>query len=422
MNPTLGLPMLTFYGTGMILGAGIYSIIGKAAGETGEGLWLGFLVAAVAALLTALSYAELSTMFPKAGAEYVYLTHAFPSTPWLGATLGTLMSFAGASTAAAVAVAFGGYLREFADVPVTLIALAVVASFTLLALAGIRQSGWVTAVSTLIEAGGLVLVIALGFMSPTFGEALAAIPHQGLMTGAALIVFAFFGFENIVSLAEEAKHPERDLPRAILLSLAIATVLYFFVALAAVSLMPPAKLAASGAPLMEATRAGSPRMATILGAVALFATANTALISIIGASRVLYGMGDAGAIPKMFSFVLSKRKTPWLATLVTAGAALALLPLRQLETIASVSSFATLSAFAAINVALIRLRFTDHDRRRPFRVPLTIGRWPILPTAAAAMAAALLTQLEARAFYVGVPLMLVLVAFFMLYARSKRNS
>lgn len=416
LSRTLGLPMLTFYGAGMILGAGIYSIIGKAAGQTGEGLWLGFLLAAVAALLTALSYAELSTMFPKAGAEFVYLSRAFPERTWIGATLGTLMCFAGSATAAAVAMAFGGYLSQFVAVPTGLTAAAVIAAFTALAIIGIRVSGWATAVSTLIEAGGLVLVIGLGFASPSFGQALAALPHEGLMSGAALIVFAFFGFENIVSLAEEAKEPERDLPRAILLSLGIATVLYLLVALAAVSLLPPDKLAASGAPLMEAARAGSPRIATVLGAVALFATANTVLISIIGASRVLYGMGDAGALPAMFARVSRTRRTPWVATLVTAGAAFALLPLKQLETVASVSSFATLSAFTAINVALIRLRYTDPGRKRPFRVPVAAGRWPLIPTAGAAFSLLLLASLETTAFLVGVPLTAALTAFFISYA------
>lgn len=412
LNPTLGLPMLTFYGTGMILGAGIYSIIGEAAGRTGEPLWAGFALAAIAAFLTAFSYAELSTMFPKAGAEFVYLSRAFTSQPWFGSTVGALMAFAGSSTAAAVAVAFAGYLRAFVDVPTTLIAALMILTFTAVAIVGVRASGWVTAISTLIEAGGLVLVIALGLQSPDFGRALAALPHEGMIGGAALIIFAFFGFENIVSLAEEARNPQRDLPRAIFLSVGIATVLYILVALAAVALLDPEKLAASQAPLLDAAKTQAPRAAVILGGVALFSTANTALISIIGASRILYGMGDAGAAPSAFKRVLPKRKTPWVTTLISAGVALALLPLDQLSTIASLSSYATLLAFTGVNFALIRLRSQQPSLERPFRVPLTIRGIPLLPWLAAMSSLFLLSRLEHRAYLVGLPLTLLAAAFF----------
>ena len=186
LSRSLGLPMLIFYGTGMILGAGIYSIIGKAAAQTGETLWLGFIFAGVAALLTALSYAELSTMFPKAGAEFVYLREAFKNRKWIGSTAGIAMAFSGAATAAAVALAFAGYLNQFVESPQSLVALAVLLVFSGIAIVGIRASGWVTVVSTLIEVGGLIFIIYLGVTSEKFGEVLSAAPHLGTLAGSAL--------------------------------------------------------------------------------------------------------------------------------------------------------------------------------------------------------------------------------------------
>ena len=401
LKRTLGFPMLTFYGTGMILGAGIYSIIGRAAAQTGETLWLGFALAGFAALLTALSYAELSTMFPKAGAEFVYLNEAFKKRKWIGSTVGVAMAFSGAATAATVALAFAGYLGEFVTVPQTLVALGVLSFFTLIAIIGIRESGWVIVISTLVEVGGLIFIIYLGMTSDKFGDALSTMPHLGTVSGSALIIFSFFGFENIVNLAEETKKPERDLPRAILLSVVIATVLYILVSLSSLSLLGSEKLALSSAPLMSVAQVASEKAARVLGAIALFSTANTALISLIGASRIVYGMGRAQALPAVLAKVLKKRKTPWLASLLVLIVAAGLIPFGKLETVASISSLATMIAFVSVNIALISLRYTSSSRKRPFRVPLSIGRTPILPLVAAILALCLLTQFELKIYLIG---------------------
>ncbi len=225
LNRTLGLPMLTFYGTGMILGAGIYSIIGQAAGIAGVGLWQGFLLAGVAALLTALSYAELATMYPMAGAEYLYLRNAFSNHRWLAATIGIVVIFAGCASAATVALAFSSYLQHFIVLPRTAVAVGVLRIFTGINIIGIRQSSWTNAIFTLIEASGLIIFIWLGWIQPDFGNALLTIPTLATVSSSALIIFAFLGFENIVSLAEETREPEKNIPRAILLSLFVSTLL-----------------------------------------------------------------------------------------------------------------------------------------------------------------------------------------------------
>ena len=418
LKRTLGLPMLCFYGTGMILGAGIYSIIGKAAALTGETLWLGFLLAGVSALLTALSYAELSTMFPKAGAEFVYLREAFKNKKWIGATAGIAMAFSGAATAAAVALAFSGYLNQFYESPQILVAFAVLVAFTGLAIFGIRASGWATIISTLIEVGGLIFIIYLGMTSDKFGNALSTAPHMGTLAGSALIIFSFFGFENIVNLAEETKDPERNLPRAILISVIISIVLYVLVSISALALLSPDKLAESEAPLMSVARVISEKYARILGAVALFSTANTALISLIGASRILYSMGQAKALPQAAAQVLPKRKTPWIASLVVLATAAILLPIGKLETVASVSSFATMIVFFSVNIVLIVLRYSRSSQKRSFRVPLSIGKFPILPLFGALTSLVLLTQFELKVYFIGVSLILTSALGFMWQSRK----
>lgn len=413
LNKTLGLPMLIFYGTGMILGAGIYSIIGKAAVVTGQTLWLGFAFAGISAFLTALSYAELSTMFPKAGAEFVYLREAFKKAQWLGSTTGVAMAFSGAATAATVALAFAGYLNQFIEIPEFLAALILLAMFSGVAIIGIRTSGWFTVISTLIEVSGLILIIYLGITSEKVGGILETMPHAGTITGSALIIFSFFGFENIVNLAEETKEPERDLPKAILISVIIATILYVLVSVSVVAILPIEKLAESEAPLMSVARVISEKYARILGAVALFSTANTALISLIGGSRILYSMGKAKALPEKIAVVSAKRKTPYVASIVIFIASVCLLTLGKLEVVASVSSLTTIFAFLLVNVTVIMLRFTQAEKKRAFKIPVSIGKVPVLSVLAGVIAIVMLTQFEVKVYLIGGSLLLISALYFL---------
>ena len=245
LRQSLGLFSLTFYGVGVILGAGIYSVIGAAAAEAGQVLWMSFALSSVVVLLTALSYAELSTMFPEAGAEYIYLREAFPRHKAVAFVTSSFVAMSGAATAATVSIAFAGYLNHFVPFPAPLTAAAVLLLATGVALLGIQQSSWVNVVFTFIEVGGLVLFIVVGAQNPSFGEALSAEFHPGIFSGAALVFFSYLGFENIANLAEEAKQPEKNLPRAILVSIAFATLVYIAVGLSAVALLSPEKLSAS---------------------------------------------------------------------------------------------------------------------------------------------------------------------------------
>lgn len=401
LSRALGVASLTFYGVGIILGAGIYSVLGAAAGRVGAALWISFVLSSAIALLTALSYAELATMLPHASAEFSYLRRAFPRAPAFALVVGLLVALSGAATAATVAIAFGGYLQAFGPVPVMLAAAGLLAAALALNVIGVKESSWVNIAFTAIEAGGLVLFIALGATSEGFGAALAEAPSSAVLPGAALVFFSFLGFENVANLAEEAKQPQRDLPRAILASLAIASLLYVGVAVAAVALLPPEQLSATQAPLADAARSHSPRLAGVLGGIALFATANTALVSMLVASRVVFGIAREGDLPRALAALLPRRKTPWVALLSVAAVSGVLLPFGTVAVVASLSSFAALLAFASVNAALIALRRREPERERRFRVPGEVAGVPLLPALGAIATLAIATQLERTALVAG---------------------
>jgi APA family basic amino acid/polyamine antiporter len=420
LERALGLGGLTFYGLGIILGAGIYSVLGAAAGHAGPALWMSFAISGLVALPTALSYAELATTYPRASAEFTYLRRAFSRWPGLGLVTGLLVALSGAATAGTVAIAFAGYLRSFVEIPAMMVAWALLVAAAMLNIVGVKQSGWVNVAFTLLEAGGLVLFIIVGATTDGFGEAFLTTPGFGVLSGAALVFFSYLGFENIANLAEEAKQPERDLPRAILLSLGIAVTLYVLVALAAVALMPTDQLVESQAPLADAAREGSSKVAGALGGIALFATANTALVSMLVASRVVFGMAREGEMPKKLAALLPKRKTPWVATLVVAGVSAALVPFGEVGVVASLSSFASLLAFASVNVALIVLRYREPEVNRPFRVPGAIGKFAILPALGVVATLGIATQLESTALLSG-GIAVVVFTGYAIWRRSRRE-
>ncbi|MGE0191209.1 MAG: APC family permease [Planctomycetota bacterium] len=418
---TLGFPSLTLYGVGIIVGAGVYSVLGEAAGLAGESVWLAFLVASVVALLTALSYAELGTMYPEAGAEYVYLRKAVPRQSWLAFTVGIVLTVAAAATAATVALAFEGYLGTFVDVPPSTAALGLIAATTALNIIGLRLSTGVNVTFTLIEVAGLVAFVVVGMGHPKFGEALTAAPSAGVPAAAALLFFAYLGFEDIVNLAEEARDPSRTLPRAIFTAVGVTSVLYVAVGLAAVALAAPADLAGSASPLVDAAREEAPRIASALGGVALFATANTALIALVAGSRLLFGVARDGGLPRYLARVLPGRQTPWTAAALLGVMAAALVPLGDVGAVASLSSFAALVAFACVNVAVIVLRYRAPERERPFRTPLSVGRFPVLAGAGALTAVATLTRFTQATWIGGGVALAGAGLLWLILGRSKRR-
>jgi APA family basic amino acid/polyamine antiporter len=203
------------------------------------------------------------------------------------------------------------------------------------------------------------------------------------MTGAAILLFVFLGFEELANVAEEARDA-RDVPRALFAGLGITTVLYVLVALAIVALAPPEMLAESEAPLATALARVWPGAAGTLSAIALFATANTVLIILIATSRLAFSMGRDGELPSIFGAVLPGRRTPWVGALFAFALGAILIPVGDLTVLAELSSISALMAFLAVNFTLIALRFQEPEAKRPFRVPGEIGKLPLVPVAAIA--------------------------------------
>lgn len=409
LKRVLGLPMLTFYGTGMILGAGIYTVIGKAAGLAGESVWLSMILAAISAALSALSYAELSSMFPSVGGVYVYLGEAFPKSKWIANSIGLMMTFSGMATSAAVALAFAGYMHQFVAISPAVIAFFLLIIFTGINILGIEETSWMNVLFTVIEVSGLLVFIYLGMNTPSFGNAISASPTLATITGSALIIFAYFGFENMVNFAEETKNPEKTLPRAILLSICITTVIYVLVAFAAISLLPIDQLAQSKAPLSDAVFPISSKLAGALGGIALFATANTVLIALATTSRVLYGMAKNHAVPQVFAKVHKTKQTPWFSDVVICFFAILLLPLGRVEILASISSFAIMIAFLAVHVTLIVLRIQRPEQKRPFSVPLSIKKIPIFPVLGGIITVLLTLQFETTVYVFGAAFLIIII-------------
>lgn len=363
LRRSLSLPLITFYGLGTILGAGIYVLVGKVAGVAGMYAPVSFALAAVTAGLSAFTYMELCSRYPFAGGAAVYTQNGF-GLRWLSILVGFLIVLSGLVSAATITKGFVGYFHVFFDVPDVWIIVTTVVVLGFLAAWGIAQSVTAAAVATVIEVGGLILIVAVA--SPSFGALAERLPElippfeamawQGIFLGGFLAFYAFIGFDDMVGVAEEVQEPERTLPRAILLAIAISTLLYLAVTLAAVLTLPRDELSASRAPLalmFERATGASPKVMALIG---LFAVINGALIQIIMAARMLYGMSREGWLPQGIGEVHAHTQTPILATALASVAVLVFALALPLVTLAKVTSFAVLAVLALISLALIRMK------------------------------------------------------------------
>jgi APA family basic amino acid/polyamine antiporter len=315
LERSLSLWEVTLMSIGIILGAGIYVVIGEAAGLSGNAVWLSFIIAAIVATFTGLSYAELSSRFPKAGAEYVYVENSFGRhAAWVVGWLIIAGSVIGSAT---VSLGFSRYFSALFNTPVLLTGIVMLLIVGSILLAGVKETATLTILFMAIEALGLAIIIFIGI--PFFGSINYlefAQGTKGVIEAGVLIFFGYLGFEGITRLAEETKNPEKTIPRAILLSLGITTVIYILVGLAAVSVVPWQDLAQAQAPLaLVAERVFGENSFLILSVIALFSTFNTALVMLLSGSRLVFGMADQQALPRMFLQVLKRFRTPWTAIL-----------------------------------------------------------------------------------------------------------
>jgi amino acid transporter len=388
----LSLPLLVLYGVGITIGAGIYVLIGAVAGHAGRYAPWSFVLAAVTMALTVGSYAELATRFPVSAGEAAYVRAAFHSR--LASTLtGLLTVVIGIVASATVAIGAAGYIGQFVVWPPALIVALVLAALSAVAAWGILESVLIASLFTLIEAGGLVLIIAAGlYAGLPLADALSPPPPAmlpGIGYASLLAFFAFIGFEDLANVVEEAKAPHRDIPRAMVLTLAISTVLYVAVAAIAVAAVPPQALAASHAPLSLVFRAVAQVSPATISAIAIVATLNTILAQLTMAARVVYGMAQQGDLPGFAGRVHPKTATPLIATALIGAATLMLALFVPFERLAESTSIATLAVFALVNLSLLRLRLRKHHTHGPHvRVPLWVPAAGLASCCAMMLAAA----------------------------------
>jgi amino acid transporter len=382
LKRTIGPAQMALYGLGSMLGAGIYGLIGKAAGQAGNAVWLSFVVALVAALLTALSYASLGSRHPRA-AGAAYVTERAYGFPLLSFMTGLALVCSGLTSIATQSQVFAANLTALLglkSVPLSWLALGFLLILTGIVFRGIRESMWVNVLCTLIEAGGLVLLIVVGasyWGSVDYLEtpALPGGDHAALlvMQAAVLAFFAFIGFEDMINVAEETRDPERTVPLGLILAMAAAAVLYISVAVTAVSVVPWKELAAAPGPITAVMERAAPTLPPVLfTAITMFAVANTALVNYVTASRLVYGMARQGLLPQRLGDVHAARRIPHLAV---ASLFFALAPLALLGTItelAAATVLLLLFVFMVVNGALFILKGRDGERRGRFEIPRAI--------------------------------------------------
>ena len=379
LHRSIGPVQLALYGLGSMLGAGIYGLIGQAAGQVGNAVWLAFVVALVAALLTALSYASLGSRYPRA-AGAAYVTERAFGLPLLSFVVGLALVCSGLTSVATQSRVFAANLAvlfNLESIPLWWLALGFLLVLAGIVFRGIRESMWVNVLCTLVEASGLILVVAVGLSywgSVDLLEMPPAAVDQGewliLMQGAVLTFFAFIGFEDTLNVAEECRDPQRTIPLGLVLAMSMAAVLYIAIAVTAVSVVPWAELAAAPGPITEVVRRAAPLIPPIVfTGITLFAVANTALVNYVTASRLIYGMAHQGLLPLRFGDVHAERRTPHFAILALF---LVAMPLALFGTIAELAAATVLLASPRLRrgeCSALRAEAATRREARLFRDP-----------------------------------------------------
>ena len=421
----IGLFQLTMYGVGLTLGAGIYVLIGEATGFAGNSVWISFLLGTIVAMFAGLSYAELTALFPKAAAEYTFVKHAFKNN-FLAFIIGWLTAITSMITAATVSLGFGGYLAQFVNLPITISAILLIVGLSVVNFIGIKESAWANTIFAIITAGGLVLIIFLGMTYETTERIdYFEMPNGtiGIILAFVLIFFAFIGFEDMANVAEEVKKPKKTLPRAIVLTVIITGIIYLLVSLSVVRVVNWEELGQSAAPLAAvAERSLGIGGSITLSAIALFATASTVLITLVAGSRILYGMAKSKSLPLSLCKIHSKTKTPWIAVIGILITSMAFALIGDIVIVANITVFAVVITFATINLSVIVLRYTEPKLERSFRVPVNIGRFPLLPLFGFGVTIYMAIQFEMEVMLVGLAIIAAGALFYVIFNRKQNDA
>lgn len=396
LKRALGPWLLLLFIVGDILGTGIYALTGQVAAEVGGAAWLPFLVAFAVAAVTATSYLELVTKFPQAAGAALYVHKAF-NNHFASFLVCFVVMSSGISSASAASQAFAanlvaGFGLDFGRGGILLIALGFMLLVLLINFRGVSESVRLNVVLTLIELSGLLLVIFIGFWAIAGGNADFSrviafdTPEDksvllAVSTATSLAFFAMVGFEDSVNMAEETKDPSRIFPRIMFTGLGFAATIYVLVSICAVAIVPIGELAGNETPLVTVVQTAAPDfpISDVLPFISMFAVANSALINMMMASRLLYGMSKQGVLPKALGRVHKKRLTPWVAIVVTTVIALGLITYVSLDPEGSVvavlggtTSLLLLAVFAVVNVTVLVLRRQPVDHEH-------FTAWTILP-------------------------------------------
>lgn len=377
LRRSLSLPLVTLYGLGNILGAGIYVLVGKVAGFAGDGIALSFLLAMFVAGITAFSYMELAGRYPVSASVSVYLHKAF-GRRWLSVLIGLVMVAGGITSAAVLSKGFAGYLNTFIPFPAVIASTGLLLVLGYIAYRGIGESAILASIFTIAEITGLILIINSGksyFSQINITDFLKVDPAFGLtgiIMGAFLAFYAFIGFEDMVNVSEEVKNPRRTMPIAILLSLVVSTVLYLLVVVISLTIVGPNDLAGSSAPLSLVYERATSNAPIFIGAIGIAAAINGVIVQIIMGSRILYGLARQGWVHHELARLHKIRRTPVIATIFVTSLMIVAGLLLPLVALAELTSFLVLVVFCLVNISLIKIKHRHKNHGGFITVPKAI--------------------------------------------------
>jgi len=382
LKRVLNLPLVTLYGLGTTIGGGIYVLVGKVAERAGMMAPLSFMVAALLSAFTALTFAELSSRYPKSAGEAVYVQQAF-NYKQLAVFIGILVILNGCVSAAALANGFVGYLQTFIPIPDWAAIVLISIALGLLAAWGIGQSVMAAAIITLVEVGGLIVIVwvardefsTIPLRSHELMPGFDGVVWLGILSGSFLAFYAFIGFEDMVNVAEEIKDVENTLPQAIIITLVLTTLIYFLVTLVAVLSIPPAELGQQKAPLSYIYEIKSGADPALISLISIFAILNGGLIQIIMASRVLYGMSRQSLAPQALRFmgdINPRTQTPIKATASVIVLVCVLALSFAIESLAETTSLMILIIATLVNASLLRIKLNEDNQEIVTRINLPL--------------------------------------------------
>jgi APA family basic amino acid/polyamine antiporter len=410
LKRTLGVWQAAAVSIGAIIGAGIFVLIGVASGLAGPAVILSFILAGLAALFTALCAAELSSFITESGGSYIYTHHAFGR--FWGFIVGWVQTADYVIGASAVSIGFAGYLIYFLGIPSTTAALIMIAFLLPLALGiinlrGMREAAGMNSIMVLLKIIALGIFVGIGaWFIGLHGPSGSYVPFfpngiSGMLHGAAIIFFAFVGFNTVTVIAEEVKDPVRNVPRALLIAFVVCAALYIAVSTVAIGLVDWSVLATSDAPLETALKVATqnPFVLAYVSIAALFATASVVMSSIFGGSRALFAMARQKLLPHSITRI-SGNGVPYIAVIIVSVvmAGIVLASGGNLATLAQVFNFGTLLTFFFINLSLVKLRWDNPGAVRGFQVPA----YPLTPVLGIISCALLLAYLSRYALIFGV--------------------